>query len=98
MNRIQFKNHGITGETLRDDIEALRGDVAELAVDVSRYASEKARAARGTASEVMERSRSAIELEWDRALDGVRQHPLASVSFGFAVGFALGSIACGRQN
>lgn len=102
MNRTKSKNNGVTSDTLRHDVETLKGDVAELAEDARKYARQRVNGltdtVKETATGAIERSRSVVGNEYDRALDFARQNPLASVSFGLVVGFALGTILRGRGN
>lgn len=102
MNRSKAKNNLITSDTLRDDVDTLRGDVRELAGDARRYARQKvdhlAETVRETTGDAIERGRSVVGDEYDRALDYVRRNPLAAVSFGVVVGMALGAIFRGGRH
>lgn len=101
MNRTKSKNHVVSSDTIRDDVETLRGDVRELAGDARLYARQKVNgltdSVRGTAHDAIDRGREAVGSEYDRALDYVRQNPLAAVSFGVVVGVALGALFRGRH-
>lgn len=96
LSRAKTKNHSVTTETLRDDLEALKEDVAELATDTRRYARAKVHGlsdtVRESANEAIDRSRHVVENEYERALGYARQNPLATLSVGLLAGFLAGTI------
>lgn len=102
VSRAKSKNHNVTTDTLREDIEALRGDVAELATDTRRYAREKVHGltdtVRETATDAIDRSRHVVGDEYDRAIDYARRNPLATLSVGLLAGFLAGTLLRGRSN
>jgi ElaB/YqjD/DUF883 family membrane-anchored ribosome-binding protein len=100
ISRAKSRNHNVTTDTLREDLESLRGDVAELATDTRRYASEKVHgltdSVKETANVALDRGRHVVGDEYDRALDYARQNPLATLSVGLLAGFLAGTLLRGR--
>lgn len=99
-SRTKSRNHSITTDTLREDIESLRSDVAELATDTRRYAREKVHGltdtVRETAGEAIDHGRQLVGTEYERAIDYARQNPLATLSVGLLAGFLAGTLLRGR--
>jgi len=99
-SRTKSKNHGVTTDTLRSDVEALREDVAELATDTRRYARERVHGltdtVRESAGEAIDHGRQLVGNEYERAIDYARQNPLATLSVGLLAGFLAGTLLRGR--
>ena len=102
MSQSKSKNDdSVTTDTLRDDVESLRADIRELANDARRYARQKVEGVTETVREstgdAVERGRTVVGDEYEKALEYARRNPLAAVSFGVVVGVVLGAIFRGRS-
>ena len=102
ISRSKSKNHGVTTDTLRGDVEALREDVTELATDTRRYARAKVNglteSVRESAEEAIDHGRQLVGTEYERAIDYARRNPLATLSVGLLAGFLAGTLLRGRGN